>query len=245
MYRIFLALTLLPFASAFAVTPFVSVGMAPMVSIATNEHHNLEGFNVETLFFSYAGNATAGVRTSRFEWFARYVWSNSYATSEYTTSYEFAPTYDTTYRNYEINRLKERKLLLGGHWVIAQDHNNRVRSYVGGGLMAGISEWNVRLKTEARTFYYEDQTRVSEEISNYVYTLDSGYDYGGFVELGAVLKVYQMLFVEFQTQGEIHHSTITDWDMEDSPENEGSYLIVEPSFSLGLRWDIRLPKSHN
>lgn len=238
MYRIILLLALMPICAS-AMTPFVSVGMAPTVSIATNEHHNLEGFNVETLFFSNAGNATAGVRTSRFEWFARYVWSNSYATSEYTTSYEFAPTYDTTFRNYEINRLKQRKLLLGGHWVMVQDHNNRVRSYVGGGLMAGISEWKVRLKTKARTFYYEDYSSGDEVVSDYAYTLESGYDYGGFVELGAVFKVYQMLFVELQTQGELHHSSITDWDMEWSQENEGSYLIVEPSLSLGLRWEMR------
>lgn len=238
MYRIILLLALMPMCAS-AMTPFVSAGVAPTLSIATNEHHYLEGFNVEAEFFSYAGNATAGVRTSRFEWFVRYMWSNSYTTSEFYPSYRYMPTYDTYTRHYENNRLNERKYMLGGHWVMAQDNNNRVRSYVGGGLMAGISEWKVRLKDIARTFYYEDHTRVSEEISNYAYTLDSGYDYGGFVELGAVFKVYQMLFVEFQTQAELHHSSIGDWEMEYNSENEGSYLVVEPSFSLALRWEMR------
>ncbi len=239
MYRILLALALFPFVSALAVTPFVSVGLQPTLSIATNEHHDLEGFNVETEFFSYAGNATAGIRTSRFEWFTRYVWSNSYTTSEFYPSYRYMPTYETYTRHYESNRLNERKCMLGSRWVMAQDHNNRVRSYIGGGVMVGVSEWKVRLKTKARTFYYEDYTTGDEITSNYAYSLDSGYDYGGFVELGAVFKVYHMLFVEFQTQGEMHHSSIGDWDMENSPENEGSYLVVEPSFSLGFRWEMR------
>ncbi len=238
MYRIFILLLALTPICASAITPFVSVGLQPTLSVATNEHHNLDGFNVETEFFSYAGKATAGISQYRFEWFARYVWSNSYTTSEFYPSYEYTPAYETYYRHYENNRLSERKYMLGGHWVMAQDHNKRVRSYVGAGPMAVVSQWKTRLKTTARTLYYEDFTWVSEEVANYEYSLDSEYDYGGFVEVGTVFKVYRMLFVEIEAQTELHHSTVTDWDMEDSPENEGSYLVVEPSFGLGLRWEL-------
>lgn len=105
--------------------------------------------------------------------------------------------------------------------------------------MIGYSDWVTHHRFEVQSYVFQEQQVYDVAQYEDTETLNSTFDYGGFVELGATLNIYRKLYLEFLTQGELHHASYSDWEMEFNSENEGSYLIVEPSFSLGLRWEMR------
>lgn len=243
MHRYIIIFLFIPFLSAKAATPFVSVAVQPTLTfVGYNWALSHEGgSNLGNYFYTYGGAVTTGLKRGQREFYVEYTWKNSreeFYRSSSTTEIEDS-LYTTTSRGYR-NRIKDQRLKLGVRFIVSESRLKNVRSFVGVGISAGTTKWSDLTSTSVYsriitdTSYVELDHRDSKsERSRY-----SNYSFGGFFEIGSQFKLLDDLSLVWHGQ---FHAIVAQYYGERKGliyENGYAEYYVEPLTSLALRWDF-------
>lgn len=246
MYRIFLTLALLPFASALAVTPFVSVGMAPTLTRFTYDGDQYYSHPYERNFISLGGAVNAGVQYGSHEWYARFTWSNSDETQLNVSTDTYIEDVVWSFERIEFrDSWKDRRLSIGHHWLFAQCEQKQIVVFGGIGGSVGSAKWTQREHHISDVIDFENFVTHYDTLEySYKRSKFSSYSLGGFVDLGARVSLKHSLFLEASAQLSIDQTAFKAYQDFDLYDNHWGN-ILEPAIVGVLRWDICFPKSHN
>jgi len=239
MYRILLTLTLLPFASAFAVTPFVSVGMAPTVSVFKYPTSTNRPPEYENSFLAVGGMVCAGLSGRLHEWYARFTWSNSDESKDKFEDEVYISDVMTAYITHEhADRWQDQRLTMGHRWLLFRSEQKLMVGFVGAGLSAGTALWRTHYKQSSAVFNVEEMemTRDSFTREDAKY---SSYSFGGSAELGGRVSINRNLFIEASTQFGISRTVFAEPGDDYGLTSNLAGTVIEPSLLLSLRWELR------
>ena len=137
MYRIFILIALLP-SWIQAATPFVSVGLAPNVSVFKYPITTHEPVEYDNTFLAVGGTLSAGVRAARHEWYARFTWSNSEGAKHDARSSAYFEDVASVYTTYSaVDHWHDQRLVLGHRWLLMQSKPQPLVGFIGLGLATG------------------------------------------------------------------------------------------------------------
>lgn len=241
MHRILFILLLVPIFAVRAATPYLSFAIEPTIILPTHRYDYPDGVEVETIFLTMANNVVIGIRSDKSEWFTRLTLASSHETTDTRNSSYTTDSYRKTARTYQAEHLRQREFSLGGHWVMANGYEGRVQSYLGGGIVVGVSDWYEYIRMTTLTELLEFGEIAHDTIYDKEDRLTSEIDLGVFLELGSTIKLLESLSLDFATQAEVIYVDYGSRGMIIPANNvtSGDYILTEPSFLLGLRWDLR------
>lgn len=237
MYRIFLFMALVP-AFVSAATPFISLGIAPLVTVYEYPGEN-EPAQYEENFVAVGGAATIGLSSRVHEWYARFTWSNSEEARRQFKSSAYIEEVATIHSTQnEADRWQNQRLTLGYRRQLVRSEGKKLVGFVGGGLSAGTVLWRQEHTRTSWTSYWETGEVEREEL-NWQEAQYSLYDFGGSVELGGRATVIGGLFIEasavLEMDRPVFRESAGDYDLY----NNKAGAVIEPFLLLALRWEMR------
>ncbi|MBL0061702.1 MAG: hypothetical protein IPP40_09545 [bacterium] len=239
MYRIFLTLALIPIASALAATPFVSVGLAPSVSVFKYPTSTNRPLEYENAFVAVGGTVCAGLSGRLHEWYARFTWSNSEEAMDKFEDEVYISDVMTAYITHEhAGRWQDQRLAMGHRWLLFRSEQKLMVGFIGAGLSAGTALWRTKYKQSSAVFNVEEMemTRDSFTREDAKY---SSYSFGGSAELGGRVSINRNLFIEASTQLGINRTVFSEPGDDDGLTTNLAGTVIEPSVLVGIRWEMR------
>ncbi len=237
MRRYIFILLFIPFLSAKAATPFVSVGVQPTLTRFRYEFADLLVDAYYNTFLSSGGVLSGGMKYGIHESYVRF--SSTMSSETNKTDEETAYSNHATTRTYttDRDRWQDRRLAIGHRTLIRQSNRDKINAFVGVAFSVGSGIWTQNHEQTIVTNYFESEEPPYSRTHKDNKTKYSAYSYGGFLEFGALMPIFNS--IQLMATGQIG-AAITAFDENDAPgrsrRNAGE--VFEPAVSLALRWEI-------
>ena len=185
------------------------------------------------------GAATLGLSARQHEWYARFTWSNSRASTQRYESSTYIEDVAWSFHKFtKADRWQDQRIALGYRWLPVRTEQKLIVGFVGAAASVGTSLWRQEELQTTETILAENYEREQDTI--YVQTAKySKYSWGGSAEIGGRVSLKRALYIEISARIGAYRGTFRDEQVDFEWRNYKAGTAIEPSLLLALHWEMR------